>query len=732
VRVARWVRKANRRRKAEDSIPLRVAVGVAVVASATAVLRQGIGGPVLFAVAVAGLPMAFVFSWWTRHRPGFMVKALLAIGVVVAFAMFLRQVTSTGPANLAGMQTPLAELFVWVQLLHAFDVPARRDLMFSLASSLVLVAMAAVFALSMMLALHLLVWAGAALSALVLAHRSELSELDPLTQIVDVGGAGTGAASLPSVWRLVATAGAGCLLAAVAVFVVLPRSHSQRGIAFPSQLAERVPVPNLGGLSNPSLGAADPAFGDGGGSGGAAAFGYFGFSRNLDTSVRGRPDDTVVMRVRASAPELWRGQTFDSWDGRSWTQSEDDDRVRPVRGPSPLELPIRYEDGVPAAGAELTQTFYLEESGPNLIFAAYQARVLHFADNAVFQMSDGTIRSGVGLGRGAVYTVVSSRPAVTPDLLRRSEAEFASSSQRERAALLPRQLRERYTQVPDSTPQRVLDLAADLTRGAPTTYDKVSAIEGWLGEHTEYSLDIPPLPAGEDAVDRYLFVDRKGFCEQIGTALVVMLRSQGIPARLVAGYAPGERNPFTGMFDVKASDAHAWAEVYFPGVGWQGFDPTAEVPLAGESGPSEAAGLWHWVARRLSPPVWVSAAATVAACALLFGLSRLLRRRRARRNAPAPSWARVQVRRLEAAGGTAGRPRAPSDTVESYAGRLVSAGLCDDRLLSAAAVLDASAFGAGEPQQDQRELVEAAVGTCEARAAGRSPNAKAGRQRAQP
>ena len=69
----------------------------------------------------------------------------------------------------------------------------------------------------------------------------------------------------------------------------------------------------------------------------------------------------------------------------------------------------------------------------------------------------------------------------------------------------------------------------------------------------------------QDAVDQFLFVDKEGFCEQIGTSLVVMLRSLGIPARLVVGYAAGERNPFTGLYEVRGKDAHAWAEVYFPG-----------------------------------------------------------------------------------------------------------------------------------------------------------------------
>ena len=99
-----------------------------------------------------------------------------------------------------------------------------------------------------------------------------------------------------------------------------------------------------------------------------------------------------------------------------------------------------------------------------------------------------------------------------------------------------------------------------------------------MGGHTSYSIDTPPLPAGADAVDTFLFDQQVGFCEQIASALVVMLRTLGVPARLGVGYASGDRNPFTGLYEVKASDAHAWTEVFFPGHGWLTFDPTANVP----------------------------------------------------------------------------------------------------------------------------------------------------------
>ena len=86
---------------------------------------------------------------------------------------------------------------------------------------------------------------------------------------------------------------------------------------------------------------------------------------------------------------------------------------------------------------------------------------------------------------------------------------------------------------------RVAQLAHDVAGDEPTTYDRIQALERWMGANTSYTLDIPPLPEGADAVEQFLFVDRRGYCEQIATSLAVMLRSLGVPARLGVGYAPG-------------------------------------------------------------------------------------------------------------------------------------------------------------------------------------------------
>ena len=278
----------------------------------------------------------------------------------------------------------------------------------------------------------------------------------------------------------------------------------------------------------------------------------------------------------------------------------------------------------------------------------------------------------------------------------------------------PASLLARYTQLPD-VPDRVRRLAEQITRNEFSTYDKVQAIERWMGANTRYSLDIPWLPPGEDAVDRFLFEDRIGFCEQIGSSLVVMLRSQGVPARLAVGYAPGERNPFTGLYEVRAKDAHAWAEVYFPGLGWQGFDPTAQVPLAGEAPPDAArVGLRAYLGRHL-PDLSQRLLAVLAAGLVLVAVAlwrrplaaawaRWRERRRSR------SWAESQLRRLEAVGRDLGRARHPGETAHEYAAALQRTVLRDPRLDAVADALAADAFAGEHLPEAERDRVEALIG----------------------
>ena len=187
--------------------------------------------------------------------------------------------------------------------------------------------------------------------------------------------------------------------------------------------------------------------------------------------------------------------------------------------------------------------------------------------------------------------------------------------------------------MPASTTPESVALAEELAVGQRSTYDVVQSYVGWLEANVEYDLDAPLPDAGEDAVHDFLFDTRLGFCEQIASALTVMLRTQGVPARLVTGYLPGTRDRIAGVFEVRASDAHAWVEVWFPESGWQAFDPTASVPLSADSeigslGADLAAGAGRYVERNAGEVALASL--LVVAGAVGWQFVRLVRHRRRR------------------------------------------------------------------------------------------------------
>ncbi len=692
------IKRVNARPPPESDVRVRICVLVAVMAAALAVIGQGVGSTAFRAVVIAGLPAGYWYSWRTRYQEGFWLKVVVALCAFAALGWFVITIAPRAGATFADAQVPLAELFLIVQVLHGLDVPARRDLLFSLLSGVVLMAVAGVLSVSMALVPFLLVWGVASVAGLVLAHGSELSEAHALAQA---------AGPRRPVVGPVATVLALTLVVGLAVFFVIPPAGTSRALVFPAQLLRVLPLRQPGALANPSLGASDPALGDprlpaeakAGSKSGRAAFGYFGFSTSLNLGVRGRPNNALVMRVRADRASLWRGQTFDTWDGQTWTIS--DQHTTTLQGPNPIEVPAPSEDGPSLpTGPELIQTYYLAKPGPNLIFGAAPIAKLYFPDSRVYQLPDGTVRAGVEVDGGSVYTVVSEPPPVTEGILRRADVDPAGT---------PPTIVRRYA-APPVTTSRVRDLAEQVSAPAPTTYDKVRALEGWLAANTRYSLDIPPLPKDADAVDQYLFVDRQGFCEQIATSLVVMLRSLGVPSRVVAGYAPGLRNPFTGLFEVRASDAHLWTEVWFPGVGWQSFDPTAVVPLAGDHGSSRAGtGLAAYLAGHLPKvPVWLEIALGVAAglaltAAVGVHLTAAWTRRRRR---PQPSWADRCLARLERAGAARGRPRGESETVYEYAAALAPMLTADGRLDRMAELVSRDAFSGHGLAEADRQWVE--------------------------
>jgi transglutaminase-like putative cysteine protease len=137
-----------------------------------------------------------------------------------------------------------------------------------------------------------------------------------------------------------------------------------------------------------------------------------------------------------------------------------------------------------------------------------------------------------------------------------------------------------WTQLPDGLPDRVRALARDITAGAGDRIASARALSGWLRANVRYTTSSPVPRPGEDAVDRVLFEDRLGFCEQFAASEVVLLRTLGIPARLVTGLAYGVPSGSTRTYTAK--DLHAWVELWVPGQGWVTDDPTAGAELASD------------------------------------------------------------------------------------------------------------------------------------------------------
>jgi len=144
---------------------------------------------------------------------------------------------------------------------------------------------------------------------------------------------------------------------------------------------------------------------------------------------------------------------------------------------------------------------------------------------------------------------------------------------REAGSEYPQAITEYYMQVPENIFDDLNRLAAQITSGKTSSFDKAEAITEYLRQNIRYSDTIPAPPPGMDPLSWFLFTWKSGFCNYYATAEVLLLRSQGIPARLVVGYSQGIKGNY-GSYTVLGTNAHAWPEVYFPGIGWVEFEPT--------------------------------------------------------------------------------------------------------------------------------------------------------------
>jgi transglutaminase-like putative cysteine protease len=613
----------------EDSIPLRVlvqllvSVGIASVSVAAAGVTQT---SLLNLLAIPLSAMGGYWSWQSRYRSNITVKFVIAFGMLVALGVFL--------AGLVGgsgdTRVHLAELLIHLQVLHSFDMPRRKDLGYSVVIGLILLGVAATISQTLTFAPLLLLFLAVVLPVLVLDYQSRLG----LRQITGRGVVTT-LRLRRLVWLLVLVLGLGLV-----IFAALPRLPGYQFRNFPvsntinfqgqfsgDQILNSgyAGAPRSDALENDGdstqIQGSSPLDGPG-------EFDtnlYYGFNQRINQNLRGSLVPQVVMRVRSQAPGFWRVMAFDQYTGQGWEISRTD-QVEVIERSS-----FSYRNYLPPAAyearrhntegrqREVVQTYTIVNDLPNLIPALYQAKDLYFPTREIAIDAEGSLRAPIPLSQGMTFTVVSAVPYRDRTQLRTAGTDYSEEMQ------------TTYLQVPAAIRDRIRQHTELLLSQSPQPltdpYEKALFLAQTLKQNYSLQAGLPFFGEDEDLVEAFLFTYEGGYPDHFATTLTVMLRSIGIPARLVTGFAPGRFNPFTGYYVVQNVDAYAMTEVYFPGYGWFAFDPIPgnEVlpPSIKDSQTfSVLRQFWHWVAGWLPTPVssWLTGLFT----GLLVLLGRLI------------------------------------------------------------------------------------------------------------
>ncbi len=322
-------------------------------------------------------------------------------------------------------------------------------------------------------------------------------------------------------------------------------------------------------------------FTSGEGQGGTTADYYGSDSLQLGGAIQLGDQEVFWVSAPQDRRYYWRSRVFDTYENGRWLPAA---TTRLTDPQAPLE--ILHEPYIDGSRIEVHQEFTFALRTSRLIYTAPQPLRVDLPtrtdlrnigvddrtiseDNAVNAplklMNVSVIRPTRVLNQGDRYTATSLLSNATASQLRAVGTNY------------PAWVSELYLYVSPSITPRTYELARSIVTeaGATTPYDQARAIESWLRQNIRYNEVIPQPPVGRDPVDWLLFDLREGYCNYYASAMIMMLRTLGIPARMAAGFAQGTWDSDFQQYTVRERDAHTWVEVYFPGYGWMEFEPTA-------------------------------------------------------------------------------------------------------------------------------------------------------------
>lgn len=491
--------------------------------------------------------VGYIFSYKNRFGGNIILKIFMTIAMLYLLREFFQNLLSQ-PYD---PRIPLATFLINLNTLHSFDLPTRLDLSFSFFISLILIVISGVFAReTIFLVFFLFYFLG------LIITLSLLNDYKPSAKYISgiiLSVSFIGFLLFPFIPKTLPFTFRQDIMSQVIQRVSIFRGE----IRTPSSTAGNYYLYRLpqGRKLNPLP--YDPE-------------NYFGFVPFVDLRQRGIPSSSLAFRVLTSFPTYHRGLAFDTYNGFGWYQSLEEKVNTITTDMQPFNI---LENSLPEERL-FRATYFIEKDTGNIIFVPQGTQRLYFPAPFIYKDMEDGIRSPFEIPKNLIYTSFYS------------DTFIKSAKLLLKAKIPDRKNFERYLQLPNIS-ERVKNLAFEITKDQNTPWEKLLAIEKYLKDNYPYSLDIPPLREDLDAVEDFLFVTKKGYCEQFATAFAIMARILGIPSRFITGFSPGELNPWTGMHEVRMKNAHAWVEVNLEPVGWIPIDPTPSGDFVAETNARE-------------------------------------------------------------------------------------------------------------------------------------------------
>lgn len=489
------------------------------------------------------ITIGYIWSYIFRNSKQYFLKFLLALLMIIFMLNFFKDLSS----NLYDPRIPLANLLITLLVIHSYDLPKKRDLLYSLLSSIIVFITLSVIITNPIFIIFIL--------GIIILVFSSINSLN--INIKD----------LPKFlfnFNINVIMGFIFFLIALLFYLILPKPQAGyyfKTVLAPKSLKEEEPK-NLFQKQKESKQLNNQILNK--------EYTYKAFKGEVDLNNRGLLPHILLMKVKSPILTYIKGVHYSYYDGKKWKYSENKDSFISSYETSFFELETFNDIYLVNNYDEITVYFVIQEDMPDILYhipIIYQAYIP--TENLITK--DYNFFSDYPLVKGMTYTIISKVPRIDyNDLNNYTIQDYQNFLD----YIYKKNKKELYKnlQIPDNLPTEIKELSINLTKNENYFIQKVNKIKEYLEQNYKYNLFIKELQA-EDAVYDFLFIKKEGYCEQFASAMAVMLRTIGIPTRLVIGYAPDSKDYLTGFINVYADDAHAWVEVLTP-YGWMPFDPS--------------------------------------------------------------------------------------------------------------------------------------------------------------